>query len=232
MRFSSLSGTSGGVTRYGRWFVLAFICVALVLVLVPAMSFGATAKVTLCASPSSVVSGGTAKLTAKVCPVPRNATFTLSAKDSAGHITKVATASAGTCGSAVFSVKPMRNTQYQVAVTANGMWPVTSSWVCVKVCAKLTLCVKPGQYCGTTISGTLTPAWNNHQVTITICQYINCWHTMKVATLTATLHQGSGDSSTYAVNWTGKHCTKYTISASVPTTADFKGASVSPCFTL
>ena len=40
MRFSSLSGTSGGVRRYGRWFVLAFICVALVLVLVPAVSLG------------------------------------------------------------------------------------------------------------------------------------------------------------------------------------------------
>ena len=231
MRFSSLSGTSGGVTRYGRWFVLAFICVALVLVLVPAMSFGAT-KVTLCASPSSVVSGGTAKLTAKVCPVPRNATFTLSAKDSAGHITKVATASAGTCGSAVFSVKPMRNTQYQVAVTANGMWPVTSSWVCVKVCAKLTLCVKPGQYCGTTISGTLTPAWNNHQVTITICQYINCWHTMKVACLSAPLVAGPNDSSTYAVNWTGKSGAKYIITACVPSTKDFAGACVTKCIKL
>ena len=240
MPYSSTIGASRGTKRTGRWFVLVFLCMVLILAVVPAVSLGSATpkcffqfnKVTLSASRSCVASGTAVKLTARAIPCPKNGTFTLYAKNSAGVQTTVGTAPAGSCGTAVFTVTPVRNMSYQVTLTANGIKPVSSCWTCVKVCAKLTLCVTPGQYCGLAISGTLVPGWPGGKVTVTICQYINCWHTMKVATLTATLHQGSGDSSTYAVNWTGKHCTKYTISACVPTTADFKGACVSSCFTL
>ncbi len=81
MRFSSLSGADRGVGRNGRWFVLVFLCVALILVLVPAVSFGAvqTPKVTLTASATSIIYGSSVTLKASATNCPSGATFTLKA---------------------------------------------------------------------------------------------------------------------------------------------------------
>ena len=75
------------------------------------------------------------------------------------------------------------------------------------------------------IKGTLNPAETGGKVTITIAKKVHCGHIKVVATLTATLVQGSGDSSMYAVNWAGGSAhTFYYITACVQKTADLAGA--------
>ena len=218
MRFSSLSGTGGGVRRNSRWFVLVFLCAALVLVLVPATSlaWGTTTKVTLKASPSSVVAGNPVKLTATASPCPAGATFALQAKGSSGWTT-IMTSPAGKCGTVIFKVSPVQNTTYQ-AVLSWGYSSATSNAVCVKVMPKLTLCVIPPTYGGgVTISGTLVPGWTGHNVCITISKVVNCWRTVKVATLSVPLTQGPGNSSLFATSWAGASGNSwYIFTAKVP----------------
>ena len=220
MRFSSLSGTSEGVKRNGRWFVLAFICVALVLMLVPAASLATTPKASLKASASCINAGAQVKLTACVSSCPSGATITLKAKDVHGAITTVAAAPA-VCGSATFKVNPVRNVSYAVCVTSSKTSPVWSGWVNVWVKAGLTLCVKPGTYCGTiAITGTVTPAWPGGKVTITVNKIGRWGCTKQVAKLTVSTTPGTGDKSNFATTWKGTGgC--YVITASVPTTPDF-----------
>lgn len=233
MPYSSTFGPSRGARRTGRWFVLVFLCVALVLVLVPAVSLGhATSKwasqkckVTLCADRGCVLAGTTVKLTAKAWPCASGTTFTLMSKVSPGGWTTVATATPDKCGKAIFKVTVMRSTQYQVTAT----WPkgsATSNVVCVKVQPKLTLCVQPGQYGGgVSISGTLVPGLTGGKVCITIAKIVHCNRLMKVATLTVPLTQGPGDSSVYATTWAGPtdHGT-YVFTAKVAGSPGFCGA--------
>jgi hypothetical protein len=217
MPYSSTIGPSRGAKRTGRWFVLVFLCVALVLVLVPAVSlgWGNTTKVTLKASPASVVAGDTVKLTATASPCPSGATFTLQsrpAKD--GSWADVATSPAGKCGTAVFKVTPMCDTRYQVILKWSHC-SAMSNPVCVTVRAKLTLCVKPGMYGGgVCIKGTLVPGWTGGKVCIRIAKVVHCNRTVKVATLSVPLTQGPGNSSVYATTWAGAHSnTTYVFTA-------------------
>jgi len=234
MSYSRSSGASRGTRRSGRWFVLVFLCMVLMLAVVPAASLGhATAKctfqqskVTLSASRGCVTSGTSVKLTAKASHCPSGATFTLLSKGSSGTWATVGTSPASKCGTAVFNVVVVRNTQFQAKLT----WPQgsqTSNVACVKVCAKLTLCVAPPTYGGVAISGTLVPGWNGGNVCITIAKVVHCWRTAKVATLTAPLTQGPGDSSVFATSWAGGMSnTTYVFTAKVAKTADFNGACV------
>ncbi len=234
MPYSSTFGPSRGAGRAGRWFVLVFLCVALVLVLVPAVSLGhATSKwmnqqtkVTLSASRTCVQSGDSVKLTAKASPCPSGATFTLLSKGSSGTWTTVAASPAGKCGTVVFKVTPIRNTSYEVTV----LWShgsVTSKPVCVKVKAKLTLCVKPAMYGALAISGTLVPGWTGGNVTITIDRVFRGCKTQRVAMLIVALTPGVGDSSVFATNWTALGHNTYIITVKVANTANFCGACAS-----
>jgi len=229
MRFSSLSGAGRGDGRHGRWFVLVFLCVALVLVVVPAVSlaWGSSPTVTLKASPTSVVAGQTVKFTASVTSCPAGATVTLQSKGSSGSWVNVNTAPVKS-GVAMFKVAVMRNASYQ-AILKWSHSSVTSKAVCVKVTAKLTLCVKPAQYGGVAISGSLVPGWAGGKVTVTVAQIVHCNRLNVVATLTVPLTQGPGDSSVFATSWTNAHYGHgtFVITVKVAKTADFAGACAS-----
>ena len=115
---------------------------------------------------------------------------------------------------------------YQV-VLKWGHSSVASSTACVKVTAKLTLCVKSGMYTkGVAISGTLVPGWAGGKVCIRIAKVLHCNRVMNVAKLSVPLTQGPGDSSVYATTWTGACNATYVITAAVATTRDFNGTSV------
>ena len=226
MPYSSSIGASGGAKRSGRWFVLVFLCMALILALVPAVSlgWGVQAKVTLTTSKGCVDYGGSVKLIARATSCPSHAVFTLQAKGSSGIWATVASAPAKN-GMATFKAMPTRNTCYRTVLTYSG-GTKTSNTVTVCVRPRLTVCAKPGQYAGgIVINGTLNPGETGGKVTITIAKQAHCGHMQVVATLTATLVQGSGDSSTYCTSWAGGSAsTRYFITASVPKTADLAGA--------
>ena len=63
---------------------------------------------------------------------------------------------------------------------------------------------------------------------ITIATVVRCWHTHVVASLTAPLTSGTGDSSVYATTWPdGVAHTCYIITAMVSKTPDFMGGCAS-----
>jgi hypothetical protein len=117
MRFSSLSGADRGVGRNGRWFVLVFLCVALIMVLAPAASLGytVTPKVTLTASASNIIAGSAVTLKATATNCPSGATFTLQATDANG--TSTVGTSAAKNSSASFTVAPGIDTSYVAVLT-------------------------------------------------------------------------------------------------------------------
>jgi hypothetical protein len=147
-------------------------------------------------------------------------------RTSGGSWTTVTTSPAGK-GTVTFKVAPVRNTSYQVILKWSHS-SLTSKAVCVRVTAKLTLCVKPGMYGGgVAISGTLVPGWTGGKVCIRIAKVVHCNRTMQVAKLTVSLTQGPGDSSAYATTWTGASGNAtYVFTASVASTADFAGTCV------
>ena len=105
---------------------------------------------------------------------------------------------------------------------------VTSKTVCVKVRAKLTLCVTPPMYGGVAISGTLVPGWDGGKVTITIAKVVHCGRTVKVATLTVPLDPGVWRQQRVRHHVDrGAGNTTYVFTVKVATTADFNGACVS-----
>lgn len=228
MRFSSLSGADRGVGRNGRWFVLVFLCVALILAVLPAASLGYShgPKVTLKASAKTIVATSSLTLTATATNCPKVATFTFKAVTPRGMST-IGTAAAvvnrsGTA-TATLKLKPTRSAGYVVILSYSG-GSATSSQVDVTVKAKLTLCVTPGTYCGTVnISGTMIPAWVGGSVTVTISKLDRCNRLRVAAELTVPLRATSGDSSTYATDWSGKKGTKYYFKTCVADGSYFAG---------
>ena len=230
MPYSSTFGASRGAKRTGRWFVLVFLCMVLILAVVPAASLGHSTskcfvwqKVVLRSSRSCVTAGSSVKLTACAVACPSKATISLQSLVS-GTWTTVATGTPK-CGTVTFVVTPTCKTSYRAVLTSSS-GTVTSNKVCVCVAPKVTLCIKNGTYGGTiVISGTVTPAETGN-VTITIDKVGRWCHTQRVATLTVALVPGTGSSS-FATNWTGTGGTCYVITVKVPKTASLEGACAS-----
>ena len=89
MPYSSSIGASGGAKRSGRWFVLVFLCMALILALVPAVSLGwgvPQAKVTLSTNKGCVDYGGSVKLIGSRKFVPSRRDVHAAGQGFVGHL--------------------------------------------------------------------------------------------------------------------------------------------------
>jgi hypothetical protein len=234
MPYSSTYGASRGAKRTGRWFLLVFLCMVLILAVVPAVSLGHctskcifwNSKVVLSSPQRCVTAGSSVKLTAFVTMCPAKATIALQTLGSTGTWTTVATGTPK-CGTACFNVTVTCKTSFRAVLTSS-KGTVISNTVCVCVAPKLTVGAKPGQYAGgICISGTLTPAETGN-VCITITRPWHCFFAQVVARLSVPLTAGPAGSSSYAVTWAGGvKNTCYTITASVPKTPSLGAACAS-----